>query len=437
MKKFITILLLLVLGLNLSAQDFTKVKGVVVDASGNPIAGAIVTAVGTKVSTKTGSGGSFELMIPGTVNYVRVQKSMYLAKNAPVSSSMRVVLEIDKVAAEKAAAAKAAAERAAAEKAAAERAAAERAAAEKARIEAEKARAEAEARARAAAEARAKAVRDSLAAVEKARLEAEARARAAAEARAKAVRDSIAAVEARAQAVRDSIAAAEARAIFVRDSIAAAEARAIFVRDSTAAALKQQKIEARKAAEAEYNGKYKNRGIENTFEFGYAYQLLIGDLKEDLRYQYSGYRAVSPRHPVFVDYTFSYRFNRYFSLGVGAGFMYNLKSVVIKNDWIVGTDENWKEKRFDIPVYLDLKARFCRKAVRPLVDIKGGWYPMSKTAFIDGGFGVEFRTSRSTALNLTASIRTTPFFTVKYDEISPKLYYSMCWSPSVRIGFAF
>lgn len=461
MKKLFTVLLLLAVCLALQAQDFTKVKGVVVDASGTPIVGATVTAVGTKVSTRTGSGGSFELMVPSSVRYVRVQKSMYLAKNAAVSGSMRVSLEIDKEAAERAAAEKAAAAKAAAEKA--------RIAAEKARLAAEKAKAEEEARARAAEEARqkairdsiaqvekerekeriiaearirvaaemrAKAIRDSLAQVEKERLEAEARARAAEEARQQAIRDSIARVEARQQAIRDSIAAVRAREIFVRDSIAAAEARAIFVRDSIAAALKQQKKDAKKAADAEYDARFRNRGIENTIEFGYAYQLPMGKMRE-LRYLYSGYRSMSALHPVFVDYTLSYRFNRIISIGIGAGFIYNLKSIVIENDIIVGTDEGWKEKRFDIPVYLDIKTRFGRKAVRPLLDIKGGFYPVTKSLFIDGGLGLEVRTSKRTAINLTASVRTTPFFEVDFALGSPKTRYAPCLSPSARLGFAF
>lgn len=419
MKRLITLLIIVVFGLPLYAQDFIKVKGVVVNASGEPIAEATVTAVGTKVSVKTGSNGSFELMIPNTVRYVRVQKSMYLAQNVVVSPSLQIVLEVDKEAVEKAA--------------------------EKARIAAERAKAEEEARVRAAAEAREKAIRDSLALVEQARLEAEARARAAAEAREKAIRDSLAMVEkarleaeARARAAEEARQQAQldsmARVLLIRDSIAAAEARAIFIRDSIAVAQEQQKKDAIKASNDQYNRRYKNQGIESTLEFGYAYQPATCII----RYQYSGYRSVSALHPVFVDYTLGYRINRVLSLGVGAGFMYNLKSVVIVNDQIWGTDKNWVEKRYDIPVFLDVKARFFRKSVRPIIDCKGGWYPITGLLFVDAGLGLEFRTSRQTALNVTASIRTTPYFEV--DNVSSNsrdFYYFPCWSPSIRLGFAF
>lgn len=236
MKKLIAVLIVLFAGLHLNAQDFMSVKGTVVNASGTPVVGATVTAVGTRVSARTGTGGSFEMMIPNTVRYVRVQKSTYLAKNVQVRSSMKIILEIDKEASEKAAAEKAEAAKAAAEKAkiaaanaAAEKAAAEQkakaAAEEKAKAAAEKkraeeaAKAEEEAKARAEAEIRRKALFDSLVKVERAkliaeaqerkRLEEEARAFVAEEARQKAIQDSIALAEAKAQAVRDSIALAE------------------------------------------------------------------------------------------------------------------------------------------------------------------------------------------------------------------------------------
>ena len=246
MKKLIAVLIVLFAGLHLNAQDFMSVKGTVVNASGTPVVGATVTAVGTRVSARTGTGGSFEMMIPNTVRYVRVQKSTYLAKNVQVRSSMKIILEIDKEASEKAAAEKAEAAKAAAEKAkiaaantAAEKAAAAKAVAakaaaeqkakaaaeEKAKAAAEKkraeeaAKAEEEAKARAEAEIRRKALFDSLVKVERAkliaeaqerkRLEEEARAFVAEEARQKAIQDSIALAEAKAQAVRDSIALAE------------------------------------------------------------------------------------------------------------------------------------------------------------------------------------------------------------------------------------
>ena len=95
MKKLIAILLLLAVAPMLGAQDFVKVKGVVVSTSGTPIAGAAVTAVGTRIMAKTDAAGAFELMIPGTVRYVRVQKPMFLAKNVRVGPSLKITLEKD------------------------------------------------------------------------------------------------------------------------------------------------------------------------------------------------------------------------------------------------------------------------------------------------------------------------------------------------------
>lgn len=427
MKRIITIFIIVVFCLPLAAQDFIKVTGVVENVSGDPISGVTVYAVGTRITAQTDSKGYFELMIPSTVRYVRAQKSMYVPKNVAVRSSIKIVLERDHEAVEKASAEKAAT-------------------AEKTRMAAERVRAEEQARTRAAEAARAQAISDSLALVEKVRLEQEARFRAEVEAREIVIRDSLllaeitrheaearAFEEAGRQAVRDSLAAVEARALFVRDSIAAAEAKAIFVSDSIAIALEQQKRDARKAAEDKYNSRFKNHGIESTIEFGYVYQLAKGEI----RYLYSGYRQISSMHPLFVDYTCSYRFNRSFSMGIGVGYIYNLKSIVIINDQILGMDDGWNEKRFDLPVFLAIKTRFGRYSVRPIIDCKGGWYPITNTIFMDAGLGVEFRLSKGTALNLTASLRSTPLINIDYNVNHSESKYYPCWSPCARIGFAF
>ena len=240
----------------------------------------------------------------------------------------------------------------------------------------ERERKEAEAKAKAEEEARIKAEKERLAAEEKARQEAEAKAKAEEEARIKAER----------RAVRQQ-------------------------KDST------------------YNARFRNKGLEHSIDFIYAYQ--FGD--SEVSYKYSGFREYKALHPFELDYTLSWRFNRIVSLGAGAGVLFHAKSVSIKNDSFNPQYGEFKEKRWDVPVFATIKLTPLRTRVRPVISGTGGYYILSKTPLWEGGVGIDARISRRAAVRMLVSVRPTP-----YPYFQPqKSGYKGAISPALKFGLSF
>lgn len=229
--------------------------------------------------------------------------------------------------------------------------------------------------------------------------------------------------EAIAKAERDRLAAQEKAR---QDSLAAVKA----------AQLAQEKAERdRLAAEhkadvaskvAAYNEKYKNKGIANSIDFGYVYQFAQ---PINLCYDYSGYRTYNAINPVFVTYTLSYKINHNFSIGAGTGAQFACQSLEIVNDNFVGQWAGFKEKRIDVPVFANVRMSFCRTAVRPFVNLRGGYYVLSGRYMAEGGLGIEYRLTRSVGINLQTAFSMTPY------PVDAK--YQFVPSLSVKLGLDF
>ena len=253
MKRFISLLILVIVATAAMAQSGRVVRGVVLDSNNQPIANALVNAVGAQESTTTGADGMFIFNVPTYAREVRASFEGYLPVTLEVDGSYLIFkLKVDsnyakskeqaRIAAEKEAAAKAKAEEeariAAQKKAEAERIAQERAA-EQARVAAEKeaaAKAKAEEEARIAAQKKAEAER--IAAEKKAEAERIAQERAAEQARVAAEKEAAA----KAKAEEEARIAAEKEAA----AKAKAEKRADKDEESARELTKEQSLDTRK-----------------------------------------------------------------------------------------------------------------------------------------------------------------------------------------------
>ena len=158
MKRFISLLILVIVATAAMAQSGRVVRGVVLDSNNQPIANALVNAVGAQESTTTGADGMFIFNVPTYAREVRASFEGYLPVTLEVDGSYLIFkLKVDSNYAKSKEQARIAAQK----KAEAERIAQERAA-EQARVAAEKeaaAKAKAEEEARIAAQKKAEAER--------------------------------------------------------------------------------------------------------------------------------------------------------------------------------------------------------------------------------------------------------------------------------------
>ncbi len=352
-------------------------------------------------------------------------------------------------------------------------------AAEKARIEAEKARLKAEAEAaaeakraeearlKAEAEAKAKAEAEMRAKVEaeaKARAEAEARVAAEAAARAEAEAEMKAKAETearlRAEAERRATSAGEQPSVNVQTPIQQTPVvtepyKGTYIPADQPLTIEQQKArleemekelkaaerEAKKQKREERRKTLKTRGVINSFEFAYNYQMASGKVV----YIHTGYHSYGNLNPVTVDYMLGYRFGAYYSMSVGAGLSYNHTNLYMSGDGIMSSypssNVSINIRYFDVPVYLNMKFYMTKGKVQPVLSLSGGMYCLSKTLMAEGGFGCLFRMGRITNFYIMASVKTTPWpeFSVQDDGILivQSVGYKQVFSPGVKMGFMF
>lgn len=96
MKKFIFILLCLVIGISTVVAQNTKVAGSVISADdGLPVIGASIVVKGTMVGTVTDYDGNFTLEVPSNGKVLIVSYVGMLTQEVPVSPNVRVVLKSD------------------------------------------------------------------------------------------------------------------------------------------------------------------------------------------------------------------------------------------------------------------------------------------------------------------------------------------------------
>ena len=390
----------LLMTLTAQAQGVRVVRGAIVDANGLPIRTAVIVT-DTKMKFLPRQDGTFEMKVPSTSRSVTISANGYIPVTRSIDGSyMMVRMEVDMEAI--------------------------RRAEEEARAqEAQLLRAEQERQA-----ALEKARRDSISAVEKARKDAEAQAKAEEDARIKAEKERLDAIE---KARRDSIATVEqARKEAEAQAKAEEDARIKAEKAEEAAKVKAAKKEARQQKDAAYDERFRNKGLEHSIDVQYSYSLG----KCQVFYKYSGLREYGNLHPFELDYTISWRFNRMVSLGVGAGALFHAKSITIKNDQFDPAYGNFKESRWDVPVFANVKFTPLRTRVRPLVCGSGGYYILSKTVLWEGGVGVDIRASRRVAAHLILSVRSTPY--PYFNNEDPKSAgYKGAISPAVKLGISF
>ena len=406
MRQIILMFLCATLSLVCVAQTERTVNGVVFDEKGLPLAGAVIQPVGTDWKFNTEADGTFLILVPHYVKELSVGLPGFLSQTLEIDGSYLVFkLKVDKGYAQAKAKAEAEAKEEAERRARAE---------EAARIAAEKKAAE-----EAAAQARAE---------EAARIAAEKAAREAEEARLAAERK--AAQEAAAQA------RAEEAARIAAEKKAAREAAAI---------AKAEKEAERKAAIDAYNAKYKNKGIVHALEFSYV--LYTGDpsVGYDVVYKNLGYRNYGSLHPVELKYTLGYRFNNWFSLGVGTGVQYQLGNLYAYGDEFDPLyRETEKYTPINIPVFLNARLYMSRGKYQPMLSLSGGVYaPLMLIPLFDAGAGLNVRLSKSGNMYFLVSVCSTPsghfIEGESEDDYGTTNCYVHHWriDPSFKLGFTF
>ena len=187
----------------------------------------------------------------------------------------------------------------------------------------------------------------------------------------------------------------------------------------------------REEKNAVYDSLYRNRGIEHSVDISYSYPLL----KCDVMYAYSGYREYGNLHPFELDYTLSYRINRLISIGGGFGGLIHAKSITIVNDSFSSVYGDFKEKRFDIPVFASFRLTPCRSRVRPMVGGAIGYCFFSKTLFWEGNLGADIRMTQRLSAHFCLSVRSTPY--PYFKEVEGTAGYEAAISPAFKVGFSF
>lgn len=436
MRRYIFVLVLSLLTMAAAAQN-RVVRGVVFDSSRRPFQGAVISSDDKNVRVESKVDGTFEITVPTYTRFLVAGKDGFLSQTLEIDGSYLVfTMKVDKNW-EKEQAAKAAAREKfvadslatvqAAQKTASERAAKE----EAARIASEKV-------------AREKAVADSLAAVKRAEKEEAARIAA----REKFVADSLAAVQkavkeevariaaekaAREKAVADSLEAVQ-RAVREETARIAAEkaAREKAVADSLAAEQKADKKAAQKAAVEKYDSQFKNHGLIFGLDFAYGYQVAKGDVV----FKDRGWREYGDQIPLQLCFSVGYRVNYLFAISAGAGVLYDVKNISIKNDsFAPGYYPDFRLKQIDVPIFLKADLYMSKGKVQPLLSVSGGLYALSVSPLVDAGIGCSVRISKSSALNILASFRTTPW--PYFDEEAKASGYKMAPTPGFKVGFSF
>ncbi len=399
LKRIFLIVLPLLLTLTAQAQGVRVVRGSVVNANGLPIKTAVIMT-DTKQQFLPNADGTFEIKVPSASRSVTISADGYIPVSRNIDGSyMMVRMEVNMEAIKKAE---------------------EEARAQEAQLLKE------EQERQAALE---KARRDSIAAIEQARKDAEAQAKAEEAARIKAEKERQAAIE---KARKDSIAIIEKA---IKDSLATAEqARKdaeAQAKAEEAAKVKAAKKEARQQKDAAYDERFRNKGLEHSLAVSFAYPLYI----DDVFYTYSGRREYRSLHPFELDYTLAYRINRYVSVGAGAGVLFHAKSITIINDSFSSVYGDFKEKRWDVPVFAAVKVTPCRSRVRPLVGGRVGYYILSKTILWEGSVGADIRMTRRASANISIGARSTPF--PIFHEAEEKAWYSAAPAPTIKVEFSF
>lgn len=184
---------------------------------------------------------------------------------------------------------------------------------------------------------------------------------------------------------------------------------------------KQQKKKVDKSAYA---------GFWGSVDLSYAYNFNEGTIV----YQNIGEHPYGCLHPAQATVSLGYRFSRLAMLYGGAGFLYNLAPLDMKDTPDRATYGSTYPLAWDIPAFIGVRLAFCDGSVHPLLMLQGGIYAMSLTPLASLGFGVSVDFNEKMALNIMLEGQNIPW--PQYDAASFK-GYPFCAAPSIKIGFSF
>lgn len=402
MKRWFLAVVPVLLSLTVSAQNNRVVRGVVFDDSRKPMEGVVILADMSGEKTKTLRDGTFQMSIPQFSKKITASLDGFISHSLEVDGSYLVfTLKVDKDYEKRLAAQRQLREKEVADSLAQLKKVAQKA--EKERLKADA--------------ARQKEVSDSLALLKKTAQVAEKERWYAETSRKKSVR--------RAEAEREDM--ERLRAEFVRDSIADLEAKRV----------REAKKTARKNATTEYDRKYRNHGLVNTFELSYGYQLYVWSAV----FQNSGKRKYGDLSPLQATWSIGYSFGYIGSLSVGAGILYDARTPLVEGDSLIPEYGDFKEHRLDVPVFLNGKIYMTRTGVQPMLSVSGGIYAISHIPLVDVGLGVNFRAGNRCSAYLLADFDFTPwplFETAGKGEIAvASVSYIYAPTVGVKAGFTF
>ena len=420
MKRWFLVVVSVLFSFVASAQNNRVVRGVVFDDTRKPMAGVVILADMSGEKTETLRDGTFQISIPQFSKKITASLDGFISHSLEVDGSYLVfTLKVDKDYAKRLAAQ---------------------------RQLREKEIADSLALVKKARQLREKEIADSLALVKKKMRKAEKERLEANSVRQKAVSDSLAqATKTARKAEKEHLAAdvvrekesqrteterrniERRRAEFAKDSIADLEAKRI-------SAVKKS---ARKNAIAEYDRKYRNHGLVNSFELSYGYQLYVWSAV----FQNSGKRKYGDLTPLQATWSIGYSFGYIGSLSVGAGILYNVRTPLVIGDSLIPEYGDFKEHRLDVPVFLNGKIYMTRTGIQPMLSVSGGIYAISRVPLADIGLGVNFRAGNRCSAYLLANFDFTPwplFQTAgKAEIVAASVRYIYAPTVGVKAGFTF
>lgn len=192
-----------------------------------------------------------------------------------------------------------------------------------------------------------------------------------------------------------------------------------------------------------YDLEYKNIGLVHSVEISYGYQLAQGEVA----YKNLGFREYGSLHPVELNYTLSYRFHNFFSLGIGTGVQYQLVNLCKYPDVFDPSYDGYEDfTPVNVPVFLNLKSYLTRGSWQPLVSVSAGIYCPNLEGMADVGIGLNYRLNRTSNIYFLFSVRTTPYG--DFRQYKPSVigggerdfsayYPGVAWTPSFKFGYTF
>lgn len=402
MKRWFLVVVSVLFSFVASAQNNRVVRGVVFDDTRKPMEGVVILADMSGEKTETLRDGTFQISIPQFSKKITASLDGFISHSLEVDGSYLVfTLKVDKDYAKRLAAQR---------------------------------------------RLREKEIADSLALVKKEMRKAEKERQKANTVRQKAVSDSLAqATKTARKAEKERLASDVAckkesqraetelrnierrRAEFVKDSIADLEAKRI-------SAVKKS---ARKNAIAEYDRKYRNYGLVNSFELSYGYQLYVWSVV----FQNSGKRKYGDLTPLQATWSIGYSFGYIGSLSVGAGILYNVRTPLVIGDSLIPEYGDFKEHRLDVPVFLNGKIYMTRTRIQPMLSVSGGIYAISRVPLVDIGLGANFRAGNRCSAYLLVNFDFTPWplfqAAGKAEIVAASVRYIYAPTVGVKAGFTF